>query len=153
MKINTHWQATQRVIAAKFNRLTHKIEIQLHLVAESCTVYRYRSRRPVRKLLDTPSYVEIGIPSPWLCSWRECIQDTPLLGRDCFLPLALNTSKVTIIIYCQLVSHLCTHWMNIKLSISCTKIRWGMFHDSWYGYIILWPTIHQCQPKTHTCHL
>jgi len=49
-KINTYWEATQRVMAAKLTRLTHEVEIQLHLVAESC------SRRPVRKLLDTPSY-------------------------------------------------------------------------------------------------
>jgi len=37
-------------------RLTHKIAIQVHLVAESCTICSSRSRRPVRKLLDTPSY-------------------------------------------------------------------------------------------------
>jgi hypothetical protein len=41
---------------AKLTRLTHKIAIQLHLVAESCTICGSRSRRPVRKLLDTPSY-------------------------------------------------------------------------------------------------
>jgi hypothetical protein len=33
------------------------IAIQLHLVAESCTICSSRSRRPVRKLLDTPSYI------------------------------------------------------------------------------------------------
>jgi hypothetical protein len=38
-------------MAAKLTRLTHKIAIQLHLVAESCTIYSSRSRRPVRKLL------------------------------------------------------------------------------------------------------
>jgi hypothetical protein len=43
-------------MAAKLTRLTHKIAIKLHLVAESCTVYNSRARRPVRKLLDTPSY-------------------------------------------------------------------------------------------------
>jgi hypothetical protein len=36
---------------------THKIAIQLHLVAESFTIYSSCSRRPVRKLLDVPSYV------------------------------------------------------------------------------------------------
>jgi hypothetical protein len=46
---NTRWEATQRVMAAKLTRLTHKIAIQLHLVAES-------PRWPVRELLDTPSY-------------------------------------------------------------------------------------------------
>jgi hypothetical protein len=40
---------------AKLTRLTHKIAIRLHLVAESCTICSSRSRQPVRKLLDTPS--------------------------------------------------------------------------------------------------
>jgi hypothetical protein len=43
-------------MAAKLTRLTHKIEIQLHLVADSCTIYSSRSRRLVWKLLVTPSY-------------------------------------------------------------------------------------------------
>jgi hypothetical protein len=43
-------------MVAKLTILTHKIAIQLHLVAESCTIFSSRSRRPVRKLLDTPSY-------------------------------------------------------------------------------------------------
>jgi hypothetical protein len=43
-------------MAAKLTTLTHKIAIQLHLVAESCTICSSRSRRPVRKLFDTPSY-------------------------------------------------------------------------------------------------
>jgi hypothetical protein len=56
---NTCWEATQRVMVAKLSRLTHKIVIQLHIVAESCVIFSPRSRRPVRKLLDTPSYVAI----------------------------------------------------------------------------------------------
>jgi hypothetical protein len=55
-KINTRWEATQRVMAAKLTTPTHKIAIQLHLVAESCTICSSRSRRPVLKLLDAPSY-------------------------------------------------------------------------------------------------
>jgi len=43
------------IMAAKLTRLTHRIAIQLHLVADSCTTYSSRSRRQVRKLLDTPS--------------------------------------------------------------------------------------------------
>jgi hypothetical protein len=43
-------------MAAKLTRLTHKIAIHLHLVAERCTICSSRSRRPVWKLLDTPSY-------------------------------------------------------------------------------------------------
>jgi hypothetical protein len=42
-------------MAVKLTRLTHRIAIQLHLVAESCTICSSRSSRPVRKLSDTPS--------------------------------------------------------------------------------------------------
>jgi hypothetical protein len=54
--INTCWEATQRVMAAKITRVTHKIAIQLNLMAESCTICSSRSRWPVQKLLDTASY-------------------------------------------------------------------------------------------------
>jgi hypothetical protein len=43
-------------MVTKLTRLAHKIAIQLHLVAESCTICSSRSRWPVRKILDTPSY-------------------------------------------------------------------------------------------------
>jgi hypothetical protein len=36
--INTCWEATQRIMTAKLTRLTHKIAIQLQLVAENCTI-------------------------------------------------------------------------------------------------------------------
>jgi len=42
-------------MAAKLTRVTHKIAIQLHLLAESCTICISRCRWSVRKLLDTPS--------------------------------------------------------------------------------------------------
>jgi hypothetical protein len=45
-------------MAAQLTRLTHKIAILLHLVAESFTTCSSRSRQPVRKLLDTPSYMQ-----------------------------------------------------------------------------------------------
>jgi len=54
--INTQ-ESTQRIIAAKLTRLTHKIAIQLPLVAESCTICSSHSKWPIGKLLDTPSYV------------------------------------------------------------------------------------------------
>jgi len=44
-------------MATKLTRLTHRITIRLHLMAESCTICCSRSRRPVLKLLDTPSYL------------------------------------------------------------------------------------------------
>jgi len=42
-------------MAAKFSRMTHKIALLLHLVTKCCTICRSRSRRSVRKLLDTNS--------------------------------------------------------------------------------------------------
>jgi len=51
-------------MAEKFARLTHKIAIKLHLFVESCTICSSRSRRPVRKLLDTPSlYIRTSCPA------------------------------------------------------------------------------------------
>jgi len=47
-------------MAAKLTRLTYKIAIQLHLVAESCNISISRSRQPARKLLDTPSYGSVS---------------------------------------------------------------------------------------------
>jgi len=43
-------------MAAKLIGLTHKIAIQLNLLTERCTTCSSRSRRQVRKLLDTASY-------------------------------------------------------------------------------------------------
>jgi len=57
--INTHKEATQSVMAVKLTRLTHKITIQLHLIAESYTLCSSRSTRPVRKLSDTPLYARV----------------------------------------------------------------------------------------------
>jgi hypothetical protein len=56
-------EATQRVMAAKLTRLTHRIPLQMHLVAESSTICSSRSRLPVRKLLDTASYVDVRTDS------------------------------------------------------------------------------------------
>jgi len=54
-------RSNTKVSAAKLTRLTHKIAIQLLLGAESCAICSSRSRRPVQKLLDSPSYY----PSGW----------------------------------------------------------------------------------------
>jgi len=50
-------RATQMIMAAKVTRLTHKIAIQLHPVAENCTVSSSGSMRPIQKILDTCSYI------------------------------------------------------------------------------------------------
>jgi hypothetical protein len=51
-EINNRWEATQVITAAKLTRLTHKIAIKLHLVAQSCIICSSCSRRPVRKPLE-----------------------------------------------------------------------------------------------------
>jgi hypothetical protein len=68
--VNTGWEATLSITAAKLARLTHKIAIQLHLLAQSCTISSSRSRRPVRKLLDIPSYLK------YLCTRYEDSEDS-----------------------------------------------------------------------------
>jgi hypothetical protein len=50
-------------MSAEHTRLTHRIAIQLYLVAESYTICSSRPRRPVEKLLDTPSYSHICPPT------------------------------------------------------------------------------------------
>jgi len=42
------------VMAAKLTRLSHKVAIQLHLVAESCTICSTCPMWPVWELSDTP---------------------------------------------------------------------------------------------------
>jgi hypothetical protein len=80
--INTRWEATQRVMAANLTRLTHRIVIQLYLLAESYTICTSRSRRPILKLLDTPSYIALRSltlrEDTWSYlreqRWRECLE-------------------------------------------------------------------------------
>jgi hypothetical protein len=43
-------------MVTKLTRLTHKMAIQLHLMAESCIICNSRYRQLVRKLVDTRSY-------------------------------------------------------------------------------------------------
>jgi len=61
-------------MAAKLTRPTHKIAIQLYLVAETCTICSSRSRRPVRKLLDTPSCTSVFQRDP-VISTDPSLQD------------------------------------------------------------------------------
>jgi len=79
-----------RVMATQLTRLTYKITIQLHLVAESYTICGSRSRRPFRKLLDTPSYCNtVHLPTSLevyrvkLCmhfSLPQCVLHSPLIS-------------------------------------------------------------------------
>jgi len=55
-------------MAAKLIRLTHKIAIQLHLVAESCTICSSHSSQPVRKLFVAPLYIRRHVVVIWCWS-------------------------------------------------------------------------------------
>jgi len=57
-------------MVTKLTRLSHRIAIHLHLMADSCIIYGSRSRKPVRKLLYKPSYVPVS-PVIFIiyCSW------------------------------------------------------------------------------------
>jgi hypothetical protein len=58
-------------MAAKLIRLTHKLAIQVYRMAESCTICSSRFRRPIRELLDTPSYI---ISSVWVYD-AHCLEN------------------------------------------------------------------------------
>jgi len=66
-------------MASKLTRLTHKMAIQLLLVADSSTFRSSRSRRPVRKLLNTSSHIlwDNSLQYPLHCC-RYCV----LLHRE-----------------------------------------------------------------------
>jgi hypothetical protein len=91
--INTRLEATQRVTAAKLTRLTHKI--QLHLMAESCTISSSRSRWPVRKLLDTPSYMPPS-SAPFTSPWRWRQQGRPKLWYPTSTLHGVTTQKTSV---------------------------------------------------------
>jgi len=56
-------------MVTKLTRLTHKLAIQLYVVAESSIICSSRFRKPVRKLLDTPWYaMELTILTLFLCA-------------------------------------------------------------------------------------
>jgi hypothetical protein len=75
-------------MAAKLTRLTHKMAIQLHVVAESYTICSSRSRWSIRKLLDTLSYVT---SVPWrdvMTSYRSSLEIWNCL--ECYLFVIQN---------------------------------------------------------------
>jgi hypothetical protein len=77
----TRFEATQRVMAAKLTRLTHKMAIQLHLVAENCTIFSSRSMRPVRQLSDTPFYMFIPTPEEVACPSLKTVRISTVSGN------------------------------------------------------------------------
>jgi hypothetical protein len=76
-------------MVAKLTRLIHRIAIQLHLVAESCTICSSHSRQPAsqpaQKLLDTPLYCRIYTDKKQKTTSvmkKEKLKNLPLLQTD-----------------------------------------------------------------------
>jgi hypothetical protein len=105
-------------MATKLTRLTHKMAIQLHLVAESYTICSSRSRCQVLKLVDTPSY-EAG----W--NWMPS-----------FLYGELNNETKCKVVLLLRFTDWQAHWailtvsyvfkLGILLDISVRLLGWGM---------------------------
>jgi hypothetical protein len=150
--INSHWEATQRVMEAKLARLTQKIAIQLHLVVESCTIRSSHSRRPVRKLLDTSSYfasqpashvVHPVISNEYLGSCISLLVIFELSGNETFLEKSYI--YVYIYVYSPLGFHLHSLCFSFILSHAHTYIRvrvniYTVFHKSfpfWKGRTVV----------------
>jgi hypothetical protein len=127
-------------MAAKLTRLAHKIAIQLHLVAQSYTICSSRSRRPVRKLLDTPSCVYTCV-----CVWgggvhyrtfaditeRPPFSQMPINGDFASMVGYLISVTFQLVLYCKFGSNLMTqvstklHFFSVTfllLRVSCSVL-------------------------------
>jgi hypothetical protein len=105
-------------MATKRTRLTHKIAIQLHLVADSCTICSSHSRRPVRKLLDTPWYWR-KTNNTFIC---KCLSKTCLLRlyRLRVSPyLGCSFSHCTVIILASFLQNSPIHFLLSAFFSSC----------------------------------
>jgi hypothetical protein len=71
-------------MATKLTSLTHKIAVKLHLMEESYTICSSRSRRSVRKLLATSSYVS-SLP------FEVSSSSTEILAVSIYLPFTWET--------------------------------------------------------------
>jgi hypothetical protein len=105
-------------MAAKLTRLTHKIAIQLQLVAQSCTICSCRSRWPVLKLFDTPSYVAMSLQM-----WRGHWQAAAASLRRHFVLRHINARNVRVII--NDVSDY-THLLVIIAHIICNHLLFSL---------------------------
>jgi len=135
-------------MGAKLTRQTHKIAIQLHLVAERCTTCSSRSRRPVRKLLDTHSYKGgYGLGQEYVQSfggknslynghlesrenWRITVRwnDVVKVGRNWLR----NLSESEFWCHCRWSPEFCYHWVIVKtLYQHLTAFIILLYQQSW----------------------
>jgi hypothetical protein len=113
-------------MAAKVTKMTHKIAIQLHLVAQSCTICSSRSRGPVRKLLDTP-----------LCAYKFKILKFSFMTISFVLCLfhSVSTSR------CRILPPPVCHWFNqfmykFVIRLTCSCISFHLFNLFIYKFVI-----------------
>jgi hypothetical protein len=131
---------------AKITSLTHRIAIQLHLVAESCIICSSRSRRPVQKLLGTPSYRRLGYgmddrgsflggSNTGILSLRRCVQ----IGFGAH-PASYPTDTVSLSSVIKRPGRQVDHSF---LSSSEVKNAWGYTSTPQYIFMT-WCLIKQC---------
>jgi hypothetical protein len=165
-KINTRWKATQMVMAAKLTRL-----IQLHLLAESCTICSSRSRRTVRKPLDTssfpfmiynpvPAFGILSVFVPCVCCWFCGILQTvnfSLVSVFLFLWFSRvipNTGSRNLV--CAVYSLSGHHFFSSQASLTHLKVIFGVicaltfaFHSICLPQLLLQPDGFQRWTASH----
>jgi len=110
-------EATQRVMATKINRLAHKIAIQLHRVAESCTICSSRSRRPVRNFWIHSHIMPVVI----LVKGFGCKQRYKLNSRLTVTRFIYEHLTVYVHTSVYIHKHMCTYMYTRRLKL--TKMR------------------------------
>jgi hypothetical protein len=85
-------------MAAELCTLTHEIPIQLHLLAESCTMCSSLSRRSVQKFWIHPLTLTFGItrccPVPSLCNVSSVSAIAGSTGGNGFLESRVGRSAI-----------------------------------------------------------
>jgi len=98
-------------MAAKLTTLTHRIAIQLHLVAEGYIICSSRSRRPVRKLKDTPSFYQIDFTGE--VTEESCVKRESFVF--CVMPHAAISQVRKYAVFC------------LSCNATCCQLSWVWF--------------------------
>jgi hypothetical protein len=112
-KINTRWEATERVMAEKLTRLIHKIVIQLNLVTESCNICSSRSRRPVRNVWIHPRMLQAK------CDIRNFFQYLGILNNAKALSVLYNSKQM------MKKCSTCSYMSGRAPAVNKQPLRWG----------------------------
>jgi hypothetical protein len=120
--INTRWEATKRVMAEKLTRLTHKIAIQLHLVAQSCAHLQFSLQAASTEtfgytLVGWRTYLDLVLRLKWmmLCN-LTCLRTLSCCGSS---TLYVNVIGDQCVIFRFLV--ISEHANNANIKLVCPE--------------------------------